>query len=300
MVTLRRARSGAADSSDSAATAVQMLAVLLQAGARPITAWEHLASTGESAARRVLDRTDEGASLTEAIGAEGGLWQELAAAWEVATTVGAPLAPILRSLAESLQDAATAADDVRIALAEPVGTARLLLWLPLAGLLLGFALGFDTVAVFVMNPIGTACALLGGALLFGAHRWTRALVRRARPARGTPGLHAELTAIALAGGAAIPRALRLVGDVAPGEPDAQTATVLELSRAAGVPAVELLRASAAQQRRQARTAGRLRAAELSARLLVPLGVCTLPAFLLLGVAPLILSVLAGSSLGLIL
>jgi tight adherence protein B len=40
--------------------------------------------------------------------------------------------------------------------------------------------------------------------------------------------------------------------------------------------------------------GRLRAAHLSTRLLLPLGVCTLPAFLLLGVAPLLLSVLGST------
>jgi tight adherence protein B len=61
--------------------------------------------------------------------------------------------------------------------------------------------------------------------------------------------------------------------------------MLRLSRRAGARAVELLRADAAEQRRRARTDGRLRAARLSSRLLLPMGVCTLPAFLLLGVAP---------------
>ncbi|MCK8468355.1 hypothetical protein M0722_14245 [Microbacterium sp. KSW4-16] len=72
--------------------------------------------------------------------------------------------------------------------------------------------------------------------------------------------------------------------------------MLDLSRAAGVPAVELLRASAAQDRHAARVGGRLRAAKLSTRLLIPLGVCTLPAFLLLGVAPMLLSVLSSTPL----
>jgi tight adherence protein B len=67
--------------------------------------------------------------------------------------------------------------------------------------------------------------------------------------------------------------------------------VLDLSRSAGVPAVELLRASSTLARHRARVDGRLRAARLSTRLLLPLGVCTLPAFLLLGVAPMLLSVM---------
>ncbi|HWU28960.1 MAG TPA: pilus assembly protein TadB, partial [Microbacterium sp.] len=77
---------------------------------------------------------------------------------------------------------------------------------------------------------------------------------------------------------------------------AATDAVLELSRSAGVPAGTLLRASAAQQRHEARVQGRIRAARLSSSLLLPLGACTLPAFLLLGVAPLMLSVLGSTPL----
>lgn len=280
------------------ADSVQTLAVLLQAGAIPLVAWRHLAGTGDPSATAVLERTDEGVPLVAAIEAQGGMWTELAAAWEVATTVGAPLADVLRTIAEALRDAASAADDVRVALAEPAGTARLLLWMPLAGLLLGVALGFDTLGAIIGNPLGGACVVAGLLLVAVARLWTRRLLRRARPEPGTPGMTAELVAVALTGGAPIDRAVALVtetGVVDPAERD-RVGQVLELSRAAGVPAVELLRAAAAQDRHRARVQGRLRAARLSTRLLLPLGVCTLPAFLLLGVAPLLLSVLASTPL----
>lgn len=109
---------------------------------------------------------------------------------------------------------------------------------------------------------------------------------------------AELVAVALAGGASIERALTLVADsgAARHGGDDRIRAVLDLSRAAGVPAGELLRAFAAQERHTARIHGRLRASRLSTQLLIPLGVCTLPAFLLLGVAPLLLSVLGSTSL----
>lgn len=276
-----------------AATSVQTLAVLLQAGAVPATAWRHLADTGDAHAQSVVARLDAGMPLLAAIEAEGGAWIDLAAAWEIATTVGAPLAEVLRIIAETLRDAASAADDVRIALAEPAGTARLLLWMPLAGLLLGFALGFDTVGVVVRNPLAATCVLVGLGLVGLARLWTGRLLRRARPRPGTPGMRAELVAIAVSGGASIERALHLVAtsSVSGQETEHRIRAVLDLSRAAGVPAAELLRASAAQERHAARVQGRMRAARLSTRLLVPLGVCTLPAFLLLGVAPLLLSVL---------
>jgi tight adherence protein B len=282
---------------DAAAT-VRTLAVLLQAGARPPAAWRHLADAGEPVAVRVVERCAAGAELAAALDAEGGAWKDVAAAWEIAAIVGAPLAEVLGSLAESMQDAASAADDVRIALAEPAGTARLLLWLPFAGLLLGFALGFDTVGVLVTNPFGTACLVVGLVLVLVARWWTRRMVRAARPRVGTPGMRADLVAVALSGGAGMPRALRLVEQSTAELIDdpITTQAVLELSRSAGVPAGSLLRASAARLRHEARVQGRIRAARLSSKLLLPLGACTLPAFLLLGVAPLMLSVLGSTPL----
>ncbi|MFT4258083.1 type II secretion system F family protein [Microbacterium sp.] len=288
------------DTGADAAASIQTLAVLLQAGAVPLTAWRQLADTGDAHAAAVVERVDAGVGLTAAIEKEGGAWLDLAAAWEIATTVGAPLADVLRMIAETLRDAASAADDVRIALAEPAGTARLLLLMPFAGLLLGFALGFDTVSVIVGNPIGAFCVGLGLLLMLAARLWTARLLARARPAPGTPGMQAELLAVALSGGASVERALQLVADSTATGHDgrAHIDTVLALSRAAGVPAGELLRASAAQERHAARIEGRIRAASLSTRLLIPLGVCTLPAFMLLGVAPLLLSVLTTTSLSL--
>ncbi|WP_258566871.1 type II secretion system F family protein [Microbacterium sp. Se5.02b] len=279
------------------AASVQTLAVLLQAGAVPLIAWRHVAGTGDRHAAAVVDRVDRGVPLLPAIEAEGGAWVDLAAAWEIATTVGAPLAEVLRIIAESLRDASAADDDVRIALAEPAGTARLLLWMPFAGLVLGFALGFDTLGVVIGNPLGALCVIAGLLLVLAARVWTGRLLRRARPAPGIPGMQAELMAVALAGGVSIDRARRLVAESSASVgADHRIDTVLDLSRAAGVPAAELLRASAAQDRHSARVQGRLRAAKLSTRLLIPLGVCTLPAFLLLGVAPLLLSVLSSTPL----
>lgn len=293
-----RWRRAAPEDGGDAATSVQTLAVLLQAGAVPLVAWRHLASIGDAHAASVVARVDGGIPLLAAIEAEGGAWQDLAAAWEIATTVGAPLADVLRMLAETLRDASSAADDVRIALAEPAGTAKLLLWMPFAGLLLGFALGFDTVGVIVGTPAGAVCVITGLLLVLAARGWTARLLGRAKPDPGTPGMQAELMAVALSGGASIPRALRLVAESSASfrGDDARIRAVLELSHSAGVPAGELLRASAGQERHASRVDGRLRAAKLSTKLLIPLGVCTLPAFLLLGVAPLLLSVLASTPL----
>ena len=293
--------------SSAVADTVLRLAVLLQAGVAPARAWAYLADAGDGKAARVCAAVADGSSLPAAIAsapasaassrraraaARGGdPWRDLAAAWQVAIAVGAPLAESLRALSVALRDAQEAADDVRVALAEPAATAKLMGWLPLVAVLLGVALGFDTFGTLLGSPIGIACLVLGIALIFGAQRWNAALVKRARAGSGIPGLDAELLAIALSGGVSIDRARRLVREATAAPTDAATDAVLDLSRSAGVPAVELLRASSALARHRARVDGRLRAARLSTRLLVPLGVCTLPAFLLLGVAPMLLSVM---------
>jgi tight adherence protein B len=246
-----------------------------------------------------------GVPMAEAVAAAGAGWRDVAAGFAVATTVGAPLAESLRGLALALRDAHEAADDVRVALAEPAGTARLMGWLPVVALALGGVLGFDTIGVLFTHPLGITCLLVGLGLIVAAQRWNARLVRAARAAGGVPGLQAELIAIALSGGVSIDRARTLVAAAreAPGAAAEEAGAadvddVLALSRAAGVPAVELLRATAAHARHRARIEGRLRAARLSSRLLIPLGVCTLPAFLLLGVAPMLLSVVKGMPLSL--
>jgi len=281
---------GTADSGVAVPETVQRLAVLLHAGLTPARAWTHLAEGGDDVAADVRAAVDAGTDVHEALAARAGPWREVAVAWRVATVVGAPLAPSLRAWADALREAEETRDDVRVALAEPRTTARLVAWLPLVAVGLGAALGFDPVGALT-HPIGLACLVAGSLLMLVAHRWTAALVDRARPDDEIPGLQSEVVAIALSGGVSVPRALEVIRDAGGGEALPATRAILALSQAAGAPAVELLRADAAAQRHRARTDGRLRAARLSSSLLLPLGVCTLPAFLLLGVGPMLLSVL---------
>lgn len=298
----RGRRSGQA--ADEAATTVLRLAVLLQAGMAPARAWALAAESGDTVAASVGAAIDSGDTVSQAIACHGGPWPSVAAAWTIATTVGAPLADTLRAVAAALRDAQEISDDIRVTLTEPAATARLMSWLPLVAIGLGAALGFDTFAVLVTDPLGLVCLVAGALLIAGGHRWTAALVRRAQPDAGIPGLDAELLAVALSGGASIERARGVVASSgAPASapaamPGASVDDVLHLSQRAGVPAVELLRATAALARHRARVDGRLRAARLSSRLLLPLGVCTLPAFLLLGVAPMLLGVMSSMSLSL--
>lgn len=297
---------------DPVASVAQRLAVLLEGGVAPARSWRYLADHPRGATGRLLvsvaDAAGRGRPVCDAIvdaiddGAlgEASEWRGLAAAWQVATDSGAPLAPTLHSFSSSLRSLAQVQRELQSALAGPRATARVVLGLPLVGLLFGIALGFDTLTVLVTTLPGIGCLTVGLALMGAARGWSSRLVASAAPRVVTPGLGLDLVAIAVSGGISIPRALALVDEarvrcgLADDGSHAVLAEVLDLSRRAGVPAAGLLRSEADEARRMARSAGDLRAATLAVTLMLPLGVCVLPAFLLLGVAPLLISVVSST------
>lgn len=275
------------------------LAVLLAGGVVPSSVWLYLA------AGPAVDPHDVPGSLEAAAARmpklEGDAWRGLAAAWLVATGAGAPLAPSLRDYASSLRALAETQREADIALAAPVATARMVMALPAVGILFGLALGFDTVGTLFGSPAGWACIGIGSVLMVVAARWNRRLVNSAGPRDVTPGIRCDLMAIAMTGGGSVDRARALVDDAADRyrltESSDPVDAVLDLSRRAGVGAAELLRAEADESRRAARAEGAERAARLSVRLMLPLGLCVLPAFMVLGVVPLMIAVVSSTVVG---
>jgi tight adherence protein B len=173
--------------------------------------------------------------------------------------------------------------------------------LPLVGLLFGMLMGFDTIGVLLTTPPGWTCLVVGALLLLAAARWNRRMVRRAQPKELTPGLGFDLVAIAVSGGASLDGAQRSVATITAKYglngvlDDAAIELVLDLSRRAGVPAAELLRSEALERRRTASADAQSAAQALGVRLMIPLGVCVLPSFMVLSVAPLLLAVLRQTS-----
>jgi len=257
------------------------------------------ASRGES----VADAVAVGARSLG--GQVGDAWLGLAAAWAVATAAGAPLARCLRDQAASFRELGQLHRDLQVALSGPRATARLVMGLPVGAIAVGALMGFNALQVLFLTVPGWLCLIIGAALMHAAARWNRRLVRAATRAEATPGLELDLMAIAMTGGASIERSRALVREVAERfgvlspsaaheapDDDEPMSRVLRMSQRAGVPAAELLRSEADQARRDARSAGQRRAEALAVTLMLPLGVCVLPAFMLVGVVPLVLSILS--------
>lgn len=296
---------------DAIAAVTERLAVLLAAGVPAPNAWSHVGADSLSVADAAVLETAASAArrgdpvapvIIEGIAdrpTTSTAWPVLAAAWAVAAESGAPLAGSLRDLAAVLRDEAQLRREVRAALAGPAASARLVMALPAIAVLFGATLGFDTFGVLFGNPIGVTCLALGIAILWSGHRWNRALAERAGRSRVDAGLELELLAIAMSSGVSIERARGLTRDtivafVPHARDGAEVEAVLGLAARAGAPVAELLRAEAFRLRRAARSAGVERAAALGVRLMLPLGLCVLPAFVLLGVAPLMISVVTGT------
>lgn len=324
-------RGGGADESERrpaerTAAVVERLAILLQGGATPASAWGHVAALaatearaahaagagsggGRAGARRdraaaeapemaVAARLRGGSGVPAALAAEGDpAWRVLGCAWGLAERSGAPLARSLGDLAASFRDVGLAEREAAVALSGPAATAKLVMALPAVGLLFGTLLGYDTIGVLLGNPFGLVCLVLGLALVGAGVAWNRRLVRAASAAEPHPGLALDLAALAMLGGmpaSEVPRRVeRALEDsgLDPDDPRRVDAT-LALASAAGVPAAALLRGEAALLRRDARTAAQRRAARLGVELMLPLGACILPAFMLLGVAPLVIAVIS--------
>ena len=106
-------------------------------------------------------------------------WEELAACLTVAERSGAPLAAVLARYAAQLERGLDVAAARETALAGPRATMRLLTWLPVAGIALGYLLGTDPLAALLGSPLGWAAGSAGLLLALAGRVWSRRLVARA-------------------------------------------------------------------------------------------------------------------------
>lgn len=177
-----RRRRNAAAAEREVVRSCQLLAGLLRAGLVPAAALATAAveapMLSAAAAVQVLGGSvpDTLRVLGRAPG-HGGLG-ELANAWGVAIRTGASLTVTLDGLAERLAATAEIRHTVDAELAAPRATGRLLGALPVAGVVLGFAVGGDPVAYLTGSLTGQACLVVGAALACAGLVWTELLADR--------------------------------------------------------------------------------------------------------------------------
>ena len=233
--------------------------------------------------------------------------------------LGAPMADILDAIGDSIDDAQAVAEARRVASAGPLMSARVLAALPLVGIVSALALGASPWQFYTGVTVGRICALLGAAAWVVGIALCRRILARARSVDEDtdPALACDLVAAGLACGAAIPRVLDALAAACARESLAWTAQALRLgvswadaweetpkwsiplrdalesSWTSGNAPETMLARSASWERRARLADAKTRAEELSVRLVGPLGACFLPAFLALGIAPLLATLTGG-------
>ena len=245
-------------------------------------------------------------------------------------SAGAPLATSLERAAEHAEERINALLGRQSALAAPRATGRILSWLPLLGLGLGVLMGSDPVGVLTGSILGALTGMLGLGLAFAGRRWTAALVHRAEVESAASNgveqtsnvppvdtaLVLELLAAQLRAGLAPLAALGTLAEALNSRAlhtvcqrlqmgsgwgsawsGSAAGTFGELRDAlapaytGGAPSTALLLSLADAHRLSERRAAERAAGKLSVALVVPLGLCSLPAFICLGIVPILISLL---------
>lgn len=245
-------------------------------------------------------------------------------------SAGAPLATSMERAAEHAEERIDALLGRQSALAAPRATGKILSWLPLLGLGLGVLMGSDPVGVLTGSVLGVLTGLLGLGLAFAGRRWTAALVHRAEVESAASNgaeqtsnmppvdtaLVLELLAAQLRAGLAPLAALGTLAEALNSRPlhtvcqrlqmgsgwgsawsGSAAGTFGELRDAlapaytGGAPSTALLLSLADAYRLSERRAAERAAGKLSVALVVPLGLCSLPAFICLGIVPILISLL---------
>lgn len=219
---------------------------------------------------------------------------------------GAPLSDALESLVRVGERVAEHADRITESLAGPRMARKLIVFLPILAVPLAAALGFDVVTVLVMTPLGWMLLAASAALMTFSHWWSGRLVSNAQKIAPAPGLYPSLLALSLTAGVGISRATRIANEALdtcdtrwllnPAETERSHELIRDYA-STGIPLRGILTAQATTAMDEAFLGSSILSRELGEKLLLPLGLCTLPAFLLLGIVPVLLSVLSSTQWG---
>lgn len=294
---------------------------LVRAGATPEAAWRDAlgVATGADGAPVLVGSDVDAAALR--------------AAARLAHRAGASLADVLERVEEYARARRRADAARKAALAGPRASATVLAWLPLVGWVMGFVLEPSSARVLLATPMGWLMLAVGGGLWLTGRRWTTALVHRAEAAGADAASHAlplvlaeaavsagldvrsalDLTGVALAnaeGARYITVAARLGAGVpwvtawgaawgektgvAAGPELAPLERALRPAWLSGASPVPILRAAGQGIVERARDEAEAAAAELGVRAALPLALCFLPAFVCVGVVPLVLALVSGT------
>ena len=218
---------------------------------------------------------------------------------EVARETGSAVNFQISQVAEQFRFQERAFERISVLSAGPSSSSNLIIWLPLIVLSLAQLSGFDVLGLIATKPMILYSIAAGIFLLAFARVVARTLVRKVSPQPSIIGLYLMGLAMNSAAGGSLNqiqnRCLDLYAKVfAVSPPEKELTTVAEtvqLVEATGAPLADLLLSQAEILQREEMTTAEAKIERLSVRLMIPLGVLVLPAFLLIAIVPISFSML---------
>lgn len=201
----------------------------------------------------------------------------------LAFELGAPLVPTLIQLEQQLRHEERTDQEIAQAQAVPQATRTLLLWLPVVSFVFAQVMGLGTFQG-LWHPVGAASAALAAGLLYLGFRLSGSMLKRFMEPKPDPTISLMVLRMCLSAGEPLSRITKRLELVAPGG----ATELVDLSSKTGA-RLSFLIDSELEQLNQKLLSERIEAArKLSVRLLIPLSLTTLPAFLLLTLPPIII------------
>ncbi|NDE88503.1 MAG: hypothetical protein EB055_00770 [Micrococcales bacterium] len=215
----------------------------------------------------------------------------------VAAISGTAVARELELIAQLVAGRERASRRIKIAQASPKASAQLVIFLPLVTIVLAQFLGMDIIGTILAKPALLVSLSLGILLLAGARFISNRLISKASPKANNLGCYLLGVAIASSAGLSINQAQNLAAEIyqecfrcLPSEMELKAmAEVSALVSRTGSSVGDALRKQAENLQSEMTTKSEIAIEKLQIKLLLPLGLAVLPAFVLIAVVPLMVS-----------
>jgi tight adherence protein B len=243
-----------------------------------------------------------GVSLEQALASIGGVPTNsvgLSYVLTVANNSGSSVANEIDSVAALVRTRDRFTQRIRVAHANPKSTSRLVIWLPLLTLAMAQLVGWDVIGTLLERPIVFVSFLLGLCLLLTSKLVTSRMLRRSQPEETSAGFYLLGVALATSGGASLFQAKELVskiyfehfGQEPPDTELFELQQIEQLVSETGARVSELLLRQSQSMQEEENVKTEIKIEKLGVRLMLPLGLGVLPAFVLLAIVPLMVTML---------
>ena len=208
---------------------------------------------------------------------------------EIARETGAPRTRILRVVADALDANIELEREAAIAATSARHSAFVLTALPAFTLIVTELFGMHALGFLLGGPIGWLCLAVGIGASFGGWMWMDRLRRRIAAPSPATGILGDVVAeiLSVTGiRADVENSLRASGERwGVGSEWTSIVDIRATARETGIPVSGLIRAESHERRRLTRFTVREAIERLPGQMLIPLGVCLFPAFVVLTVVP---------------